>query len=226
MKKESVFYVYYSYKQWGRGYIGYRKCPKNKTPETDSYLGSYFDKSFNPTEKIILFQDLTQEEAIEIEIYLHNYYNIDKNPHFANKAKQRSAGFFYDNTGKKFPEETRRNVSKATSGEKNPMFGRKHSKESRQKMSDAMTGENNPNCGKIKINNGKREKLIFPREEIPKGFFLGRLPSKQRIRVITAICCYFSIKDACEELGISTTKFYKLFERDITTVFYVEREKF
>ena len=51
MKK--YFYVYYSYEEFGRGYIGSRIC--KCLPEEDiKYFGSYKDKTFNPTEKIIL----------------------------------------------------------------------------------------------------------------------------------------------------------------------------
>lgn len=103
MNKIKNHYVYYSYEQFGRGYIGYRKCPEGLTPESDKYLGSFRDKSFKPTEKIILFQDLTKEEAIEIEIKLHAFYDIDKNPHFANKAKQTSIGFSFSVSGENSP---------------------------------------------------------------------------------------------------------------------------
>lgn len=84
-------YVYYSYEEWGRGYIGKRssKVP----PEQDSYLGSFKDKAFNPTQKIILGVFNTAEEALENEILLHNFYDVAKNPHFANQAKQTSSGF-------------------------------------------------------------------------------------------------------------------------------------
>lgn len=50
MKK--YFYVYYSYEEFGRGYIGKREC--KCLPEEDiKYFGSYKDKSFRPTKKII-----------------------------------------------------------------------------------------------------------------------------------------------------------------------------
>lgn len=86
-------YVYYSYEEWGRGYIGKRssKVP----PEHDSYLGSFTDKTFRPTQKIILGVFDTVEEALRNEILLHNFYDVAKNPHFANKAKQTSSGFYW-----------------------------------------------------------------------------------------------------------------------------------
>lgn len=97
------YYVYYSYEPWGNGYIGYRKCPNNLTPETDKYLGSYRDKSFNPTEKIILFQSLTKEEALGFEIMLHDFYQVD-------------ICFSY-----------------SASGENHCWYGKKHSVETKQK---------------------------------------------------------------------------------------------
>ena len=45
-------YVYYSYEEFGRGYIGCRTC--NCLPEEDDYLGSYHDETFSPTNKIVL----------------------------------------------------------------------------------------------------------------------------------------------------------------------------
>ena len=52
VKNKKYFYVYYSYEPWGRGYIGKRECWC--LPEEDvKYFGSYRDKTFKPTEKII-----------------------------------------------------------------------------------------------------------------------------------------------------------------------------
>ena len=304
MKEEKIYYVYYSYKQFGRGYIGYRKCPEGLTPETDNYLGSFRDKGFKPTEKIILFQNLTKLEAMEIEIYLHNFYNIDKNDHFANKAKQTSLGFCCGNTGKNhsvetkkklselklgeknpqygkkcynnginhryfspdeeipkgyflgFNEETKNKCSEAKKGEKNPMFGctgekhpmfgQTHSEETRKKQSEANKGKPKSEEHKQKLseaNIGKKhsEERRKKQSEAQKGKNIGKkhsgetkkkqseakksINSKKKIRVITSLCCYFSIKDARKELGISNKKFYKLFEKDPITGFYVEKQK-
>jgi hypothetical protein len=85
-------YVYYSYEEYGRGYIGSRGC-KCSIEEDLEYLGTYSDKSFYPTKKIILGTFETRKEAYEAEILLHNFFNVDINPHFANKCKATSSGF-------------------------------------------------------------------------------------------------------------------------------------
>lgn len=93
-------YVYYSYEEWGRGYIGCRSC--KCSPEEDTrYFGSYYDTSFSPTDKIILGCFPTREEALAAEIALHRFYEIDKNSHFANKARQTSTGFVSSGQGMK-----------------------------------------------------------------------------------------------------------------------------
>lgn len=87
-------YTYYSYEEWGRGYIGRRTS--RMEPELDPYLGSFTDETFAPTQKIILAIFDTKKEAIEAEIALHAFFQVDANPHFANKAKQTSTGFSCD----------------------------------------------------------------------------------------------------------------------------------
>jgi len=95
MKQTRYYYTYYSYEEWGRGYIGSRgcKCP----PEEDTkYLGSSRDKTFKPTQKIILKSDYsTRAEAYADEIILQEHYKVVENPHFANKAYQTSTKFYF-----------------------------------------------------------------------------------------------------------------------------------
>ena len=81
------YYVYYSYENFGRGYIGCRKCKCE--PEQDvTYFGSFRDKTFKPTEKIILETFPTYELALECEVKLHKFFNVSVNPHFANIVRQ------------------------------------------------------------------------------------------------------------------------------------------
>jgi hypothetical protein len=90
---KEYYYTYYSYEEWGRGYIGSRGC--KCLPEEDiRYFGSFTDKTFKPTQKIILKSDYTsREEAYADEIILQQYYKVVKNSHFANMAYQTSTKF-------------------------------------------------------------------------------------------------------------------------------------
>jgi hypothetical protein len=91
---KEYYYTYYSYEEWGRGYFGSRGC--KCLPEEDiKYLGSSSDKTFKPTQKIILKDDYsTREEAYADEIILQEYYKVVENPHFANRAYQTSTKFY------------------------------------------------------------------------------------------------------------------------------------
>ena len=113
MSNKKYHYTYYSYEEWGRGYIGCRSC--NCLPEEDiNYLGSFHDKTFNPTQKIILETFKTRTDAIRAEINLHNFYNIAANPHFANRAKQTSTKFTRE--GAVTSQETKEKMSKVKKG--------------------------------------------------------------------------------------------------------------
>ena len=108
------YYTYYSYEEWGRGYIGSRGC-KCLPEEDTNYLGSSKDNTFNPNQKIILKSDYaTREEAYVDEIILQEYYKVVENPHFVNRAYQTSTKFYVPieqakETGRKVQENNRRN---------------------------------------------------------------------------------------------------------------------
>jgi len=78
-------YVYLSYENGGRKYIGSRTC-YDCTPEEDPYLGSYKDKTFEPTQKEILAVCKTREHANLIEAYLHQTFNVSHNDEYANRT--------------------------------------------------------------------------------------------------------------------------------------------
>jgi hypothetical protein len=163
IKNKKYFYVYYSYEPWGRGYIGKREC--KCLPEEDiKYFGSFSDKTFKPTEKIVLEVFYTRKEAMQSEIYLHNFYEVDKNPHFANKAKATSERFCFSPFGIKRSEETKKKVSESKKGistateetkiklrnkrkGKKPALGMHHTEEWKKEHSEKMK-ENNPFKGK------------------------------------------------------------------------------
>ncbi|QPX47995.1 HNH endonuclease [Synechococcus phage S-SRM01] len=158
MKK--YFYVYYSYEEYGRGYIGKREC-KCLPKEDTRYFGSFNDKTFKPTQKIILETFDSVEEALEAECALHDFYQVDKNPHFANRAKQTSRKFYYiaprenmlgENNPAKRPE-VREKISAAAKN-------RKASEETKRKMSEMRKGKPSPKgmLGK-KLTEDQRQKI-------------------------------------------------------------------
>ena len=119
MKKHH--YVYKSFEEEGREYIGVRSC--DCLPEEDTkYFGSFRDKTFFPTEKTILFVCETRQEASEIEIELHDFFDVAVNPQFANKSKQTSTKF--DTAGLPQTEAQKQAQSERMSGENNPNYGR------------------------------------------------------------------------------------------------------
>jgi hypothetical protein len=110
---KEFFYTYYSYEKWGRGYIGSRGS--FVSPERDNYFGSFSDETFSPEYKIVLSTHSSRKEAYDAEVTLHEYFQVDENPHFANKSKAKKGGFLYSPAGKrvwnkdgimKFSEET------------------------------------------------------------------------------------------------------------------------
>lgn len=172
MKK--YFYVYYSYEEFGRGYIGKREC--KCLPEEDvKYFGSYKDNKFKPTQKIILQTFDSAKEAFQAEILLQEFYQVDKNSHFANIYIHRSDKFCNNGseiirkkissalTGIKRSEETKKKVSNSKKGTivseetkeklrksrkgKKPSLGLRHSEEVKQLQREKML-KNNPFKGK------------------------------------------------------------------------------
>ena len=155
MELKEYHYVYYSYEEYGRGYIGSRTC--KCLPEEDiRYFGSFKDKSFKPTQKIILRTYATREEAYIDEIILQQYYKVVENSHFANRAYQTSTGFsrkgmIPHNKGKKMSEEQKRKLSSSRKGkgmsEENKkrlskLFkGRKLSEEHKKKIGESNKGK-------------------------------------------------------------------------------------
>ena len=138
------FYVYYSYEEFGRGYIGSRGC-KCLPKEDFKYYGSFRDKNFNPTQKIILGVYESRKDAYEAEILLHEFYDVARNPHFANRSKLTTTGFSTEgvsiNKGRKLSKETKRKLSEIAKK-------RKLSEETKRKISEKVGGENHPFYGK------------------------------------------------------------------------------
>lgn len=134
-------YTYYSYEEYGRGYIGSRGC-KCSIEEDIEYLGSFSDKTFKPTQKIILGVFETRVEAYEAELLLHNFFKVDVNPHFANRSKLTSSGFttpkrFSDEEIKQRLKEQKNNAVKKWQ-KNNPEKHKKQKKKYAEKNSDSI----------------------------------------------------------------------------------------
>jgi hypothetical protein len=181
---KKIYYVYYSFEESGRGYIGYRKCPEGLTPETDKYLGSATDKTFKPIGKTILKGNLTLREAIAVEIYFQRKYLVaeDWNKEYANLSYQTSEGFYYSATGEDNPNYGKKWYN---NGIENKLFSPDKEipegyflgmlGETKQKQSEAKRGNSI-------YNNGIIERRFYQDGKIPEGYILGRLPySKETI---------------------------------------------
>lgn len=159
------------------------------------YFSSSKDKDFiqdqksspsNYKYKIIRIFD-TRKEAIELEIKLHDRFDVGINESFYNRSKQTSSRF--DTTGLKNTKSQRLLNSAKNSGKNNAMFGRSVyevwvekygveraiilKNEMFIKRSKSVSGENNPNYGNkwsdykkelmsIKKRGIKFEKIICP----------------------------------------------------------------
>ena len=136
-------YVYRSYEPLGRSYIGCRtcSCPIDKDP----YLGSFTDKNFFPTQKEILAVCNTREESLRTEMFLHDLYDVGKNPMFANRAKQTSTGFNCQGvTGRKVSEESKQKMREAKAG-------KPQTPEHKRKIGEAGIGRVTSENTKLKI---------------------------------------------------------------------------
>ena len=184
-------YVYHSYEEWGRDYIGIRSC--NCLPEEDTkYFGSFTDKTFNPTGKTILFVRKTRQEVAEIEIILHDFFDVAVNPKFANKAKATSTKF--DTTGVIWgphTEEQKKANSERMSGENHPQFGVPHTEESKKKMSAAKSGEKNPQYGKAGALHPRSKAIIAIKPDGTELHFGGGREAARELRVNQGNLCQY-----------------------------------
>jgi hypothetical protein len=84
MEPRKWHYTYYSYEPNGRGYIGKRSS--RVPPKEDPYLGSFSDKTFKPTRKIVIATYPTAQDALKAESALQHLFQVHKAEHFANQT--------------------------------------------------------------------------------------------------------------------------------------------
>jgi hypothetical protein len=193
---KEYYYTYYSYEEWGRGYFGSRGC--KCLPEEDAkYFGSFKDKTFRPTQKIILRSDYaTRTEAYSDEIILQKYYKVVENPHFANKAYQTSTKFYCRlskeqriKNGKKsgkiggLKNKENKTGFCGMSAEKRSELGKRNSKKNKENMCGIfkMTSKELSDCG------SKGGKKTF---ELKKGAF--GISKEERSKIARSVCEKYS----------------------------------
>ena len=174
-------YVYHSYEEWGREYIGCRSC--NCLPEEDTkYFGSFKDKSFFPTEKTILFVCETREEAMGIEIELHDFFDVAVNPQFANRSKQTSTKF--DTTGVPNTE-----AQKKANSER--MLGVPHTEETKKKLSVAKSGEKHPRFGLFGALNPTSKAVIAIEPDGTQRHYGGGREAARELKMNSGSLCIY-----------------------------------
>ncbi len=138
-----VVYLSFEDNSIGRDYVGKHS---SENPY-DSYLGSFKDESFHPTNKIILEYSRTAEGALAAEMRWQRVFKVVEDPQFVNQSYQTSTKFLYSE-GLFGPE----NPMFGKSGKLNPNFGNDYSDEAREKIAKAREGTkayHNPDTGEL-----------------------------------------------------------------------------
>ena len=171
-------------------YYGTRST--NLNPKDDlgtKYFSSSSNKEFikdqkeNPQNykyKVIKMFD-TRKEAMDLEIKLHDKFNVGINEKFYNRSKQTSTKFDTSGTSHLSNKERKKRSEKwkndnpnnyrdssgennpmygsARFGELNPFYGKSHSKKTKDKLSKSMEGKSHPQTleTRAKISKTKRE---------------------------------------------------------------------
>lgn len=161
---------YYIYKMIhvpsGRIYIGQRKVPKGKTPETDSYTGSgkiwreIYKKHKDECVKVIIDYADTKDEIDELEKKWIAYYRMTRGEFCVNIAGGGDgniglSGKNHPLYGKHCSEQTKEKLRKA-------IIGKKHSEQTKRKISEICRSPevrakmSESHKGKIPWNKGKK----------------------------------------------------------------------
>ncbi len=142
-------FLYNSFEEFpgGRDYVG-----AHSTDDLyDGYMGSFSDKSFKPTARIIISFHPNRKALLEAEMRLQKLLNVVEDPQYANRAFQTSSGFSvlgakFPGAGKGIPKPEK--WKQARRGRGNPNYGNSPTPEVRLTMSLKKRGKNNPMFGK------------------------------------------------------------------------------
>jgi len=180
----------------GKTYIGQRKCPENKLPETDKYMGSgvYLKNAQrkyglqNFTKEILAIVETQENINLLEEVFIKLYREIGKAEYnIADGGQIRFSGenaikvyskISESNKGYKHSEEAKKKISNYHKGKKlseetkrkmsESNKGKKLSEETKRKISESNKGSK----GRHWLNNGLVEKILMI---CPEGFIAGRL---------------------------------------------------
>lgn len=122
-------------RRWGKNGNGYRFCidKKGRRQGNEYFWNSICKYGWNNFEHIVLFNNLTKEEAEKLEIDLIKKYN----------TTNKKYGYNYCEGGKtnRHNEEARKRISKAMKGRISPNKGKKASEETKRKQSNVRKGK-------------------------------------------------------------------------------------
>jgi hypothetical protein len=218
-KGKRYHYVYYSYEPWGRGYIGVRSC--NCPPSQDvKYFGTFKDKTFKPTDKIIIFEFDCREHAQNAEIKLHEFFKVDINPCFANKARARSTGFSCGYS-RVLSEETKRKIGEAN---KKALKGKKLSSDVKAKIGKHFKGKKLTEEHKRKIKEAQAGRKFS--EQHLKNLRAAGKPNQKAISLKDlnsgAVLNFSSVMQASRAIGVPQSTLYSAIKKNRTRVHHFE----
>ena len=179
------------------------------------YFSSSTDKDFIKEQKEnkstfkykIIKQFNSREEAINLEIILHNKFDVGVNSNFYNKCKQTSKGFDTTGSTRTLSQETKEKM-RLTKSTNNPFKGKNHTEETKILLSLQRKGK--PQRGgvkfhteetkqKIKANgrdvNGSNNPCYGRRENNPNAKTIHIFDSNDIIRYV----CTGNFKITCEQ---------------------------
>jgi len=115
----------------------------------NSYLQRSWDKYGENNFVFEIIEEIQNEKRLTVR---EQHYADIFNPEY-------NLGKYMDSPrrGVKVSDETRRKLSKATAGKRNPMYGKKRTKEVREKISKALSGENGSFYGKKHTKDAKEK---------------------------------------------------------------------
>lgn len=182
MSLERNYKLYVHIAPNGKRYYGITKQkPEQRWLNGRGYDTQYFARAINKygwgnIEHIVIYDDLTESEAKELEQYYIQWYDTT-NPQYGynittggegasgyNHTKEAKQKIGAARKGKLHSEEIRQKISQAQKGENSYMYGKHHSEETKKKMSKTRTGKHQTEETKKKISEANKGKQISEKQ--------------------------------------------------------------